>query len=279
MDSPVLNSESQSALPTSPIVNDRFHVGFATDIGRRRSQNQDNLAIVADIGLFMVADGMGGHQGGETASAIATQVVSKIVREGQQRSGWDARLLISQAIRTANETIFKQALETPKLHGMGTTTTALLFKSDHLYIGHVGDSRCYMFRYAYPRELACWQVTRDHSLVQEKLRAGLITREEIKTDRMKNVITRSVGFERDVNVETYHVHTKPGDVFLICSDGLSGLIDEKRILEIVRSQLPQTETAQPRLGARVEDTVRQLIGAANENGGDDNITSIVIEVL
>jgi serine/threonine protein phosphatase PrpC len=280
MDSPVLNPNSQSALPASPIVSERFRVGFATDIGRRRSQNQDNLAVAADLGLFMVADGMGGHQGGETASSIATQVVPHLVRDGQQRNpNWDARTLISQAVRGANEAIFKRALETPSLHGMGTTATALLFKKDHLYIGHVGDSRCYLFRRGSAQDLACWQVTRDHSLVQEKLRAGLITREEIKTDKMKNVITRSVGFERDVNVETYHVQTRPGDVYLICSDGLSGLINEAKILEIVRKQLQQAQSAQPNLGAQIQQTVRQLIDAANENGGDDNITSIVIEVL
>lgn len=227
----------------------------------------------------MVADGMGGHQGGETASAIATQVVSKVVHEGQQGGTWDARILITKAIRSANEAIFKRALETPSLHGMGTTTTALLFKDDHLYLGHVGDSRCYLFRNGSPQGLACWQVTRDHSLVQEKLRAGLITRDEIKTDKMKNVITRSVGFEREVNVETYHVPTRPGDVFLICSDGLSGLINETEILDIVRAQLSNTNNSPSELGAQVEQTVRQLIEAANANGGDDNITSIVIEVL
>jgi protein phosphatase len=279
MDSPVANSESQVALPVSPIVSERFRVGFATDIGRRRSQNQDNLAIAADLGLFMVADGMGGHQGGETASSIATQIVPQIVREGQRDASWDARILITQAIRSANEVIFNRALETPNLHGMGTTATALLFKEKHLYIGQVGDSRCYIFRNGCPQGLACWQITRDHSLVQEKLRAGLISREEIKTDRMKNVITRSVGFEREVNVETYHVPTRPGDVFLICSDGLSGLIDETQILEIVRKQLSNPDPEQAGLGKQVEQTVRQLIAAANANGGDDNITSIVIEVL
>lgn len=230
----------------------------------------------------MVADGMGGHQGGETASAIATQVVPKVVRDGQLSASWDARILITKAIRSANEAIFKCALETPNLHGMGTTTTALLFKNEHLYIGHVGDSRCYIFRNNGTSGLACWQVTRDHSLVQEKLRAGLINRDEIKTDKMKNVITRSVGFERDVNVETYHVATRPGDVFLICSDGLSGLINEAKILDIVRSQLTlqaDTDNSQLQLGAKVEQSVRELIEAANANGGDDNITSIVIEVL
>jgi protein phosphatase len=285
MDSPVTNSESQGALPSSPVISGRFRVGFATDIGKRRSQNQDNLAVDLDLGLFVVADGMGGHQGGETASSIATEIVPKIVRQAQQRGpSWDARQVIAQAIRSANEAIFKRALETPNLHGMGTTTTALLFKGDHLYIGHVGDSRCYLFRNSSPRDLACWQITRDHSLVQEKLRAGLITREEIKTDRMKNVITRSVGFEREVNVETYHVATRPGDVFLICSDGLSGLINETEILKIVRTQLSQStstdpQSGEPRLGEQVQKTVQQLIEAANNNGGDDNITSIVIEVL
>ena len=115
---------------------------------------------------------------------------------------------------------------------MGTTTTALLFKDSTLTIGHVGDSRCYFFR---PN--AVWQATRDHSLVQEKLRAGLITRKDVKTDRMKNVITRSVGFEPNVDVEIYQMEVQAGDCFLVCSDGLSGMIDDLKMLEIVQSEV------------------------------------------
>lgn len=244
----------------------QFSVGFGTDIGRKRQQNQDNGAAVPELGLFVVADGMGGHQGGETASAIAVEVIPQVVREGVQHGAVDPKRLISEAIRKANDTIFEKAQGYPSLHGMGTTTTALFFHNGTLTIGQVGDSRCYFFR---PN--AIWQLTRDHSLVQEKLRAGIITREQAKTDRMKNVITRSVGFEPGVSVETFEMPVQRGDVFLVCSDGLSGLLEDPEMLEIVQKKLLDA--------GNIEETVKDLIAQANANGGDDNITAIAIQVL
>lgn len=255
----------------------RFNVGHATDIGRKRSQNQDSLAVFPELGLFIVADGMGGHQGGETASAMAVEIVPEAVRRAQSADpAWDPRKVIVQAIQEANQAIFDRACKTPMLRGMGTTTTALLFKDDLLAIGHVGDSRCYYFRRTAPPasgsgHLFMWQATRDHSLVQEKLRAGLITRAELRTDRMKNVITRSVGFERDVEVEVYQMRPGAGDVFLLCSDGLSGLMQDSAI---------QTQVEKDVLHAHdTQGAVKRLIEGANHNGGDDNITSIVVELL
>jgi protein phosphatase len=244
-----------------------FKVGMGTDIGRKRSQNQDNCAAHPDLGLFMVSDGMGGHRGGEIASATAVETISNFVRLHQkQNKSWDPIQTMSQAIVAANQAIYQKALEQPQLQGMGTTTTAILFKGKTLIIGHVGDSRCYFIR---PRAL--WQVTRDHSLVQEKLRAGLITRDEVKTDRMKNVITRSVGFELDVNVEIYQMMVQPRDCFLLCSDGLSGLIEDSSMLQLIEKNFFET--------GDIQKTVDQLISAANTNGGDDNITSILVQVL
>jgi protein phosphatase len=246
-----------------------FRVGAATDIGRKRSQNQDNIASCPEIGLFVVADGMGGHRGGETASAMAVQVIPEVVRASVGKGDWNSRELISEAILEANNRIFERSQNQPQLQGMGTTTVSFLFKGNTLTIGHVGDSRAYFFR-----DGALWQMTRDHSLVQEKLRAGMITRAEVKTDRMKNVITRSVGFEMDVNVETYEMEVQPGDVFLLCSDGLSGLVEDDQIAEILRDRLKserQDSTA-------LEEAVRALITAANSNGGDDNISTILVEV-
>jgi PPM family protein phosphatase len=244
----------------------QFKVGFATDIGRKRTQNQDNMAAQPELGLFMVADGMGGHRGGETASALAVEIVAKHIVEAEKQDDWEPTSAIIDAIRTANEEIYHQAFEQPQLQGMGTTITALLFRDGVLTIGHVGDSRCYFMR---PEGL--WQATRDHSVVQEKLRAGLITREEMKTDRMKNVITRSVGFEPEVNVETYEMKVKPGDTFLLCSDGLSGLVEDSKIAEVVM----QRHFAE----SNTDSAVRELIDAANGNGGDDNITVVMVEVL
>lgn len=264
----------------SPLNNGRFRVGFATDVGRKRSQNQDSFAVAPELGLFLVADGMGGHQGGETASQMAAQIIEQVVRKTEQENpGWDAGFTISQAIRSANQAIYDRSLHTPSLNGMGTTTTALLFKNGELTIGHVGDSRCYFIRPQAQGQSLSWQMTRDHSLVQEKLRAGMITRDEIATDRMKNVITRSVGFEREINVETYHFSVQRGDLFLICSDGLSGLITDSRMREIVQEHLIAPRSLRPVEDRDIDVTVRQLIRGANDNGGDDNITSVVIEVL
>jgi serine/threonine protein phosphatase PrpC len=241
----------------------QFRVGAATDIGRKRSQNQDSISSRAELGLFVVADGMGGHRGGETASAMAVIAIPEVVEHAQADPHWEPRLVIAHAIRKANENIYTRSQTDPALQGMGTTSVALLFKDNTLTIGHVGDSRAYFIR-----DGGIWQITRDHSLVQEKLRAGIISRAEVKTDRMKNVITRSVGFELVVNVEVYEMETRPGDRFLICSDGLSGLIDDQKILEIVSKTQDNPQ-----------HSVQDLIAAANANGGDDNISTIVVEIL
>ncbi|MEK6580554.1 MAG: Stp1/IreP family PP2C-type Ser/Thr phosphatase [Bdellovibrionota bacterium] len=243
-----------------------LRAGFATDIGKRRTQNQDSFAALPEFGLFVVADGMGGHRGGEIASAMVTETVPKFVKEATSHKGWNPRVVLVEAIQAANAAIYERGRTHAELQGMGTTTTALIFNGNTLTIGHVGDSRCYFFR---PHML--WQATRDHSLVAERLRAGLITREEAKMDRMKNIITRSVGFEPSLNVEIYDMELNPGDAFLVCSDGLSGLIDDPTMLKIVENKL---------YGAKDPNSaVKTLIDAANSNGGDDNITAILVEVV
>lgn len=243
----------------------QFQVGFKTDIGRKRNQNQDCGIAVPELGLFVVSDGMGGHRGGEIASSLAVQYIHESVKAAEQNRNWDPTHVLTDAIQSANRAIFSKALQDPSLQGMGTTTTALLFKDNHLAIGHVGDSRCY-----YLKNNLIWQATRDHSLVQEKLRAGLITRSQLKSDRMKNVITRSVGFEEKVEVEIYQMNIQVGDCFLVCSDGLSGLMEDTDILRIVQSEL--FENTNPL------KTVDDLVAKANANGGDDNITTIVVQV-
>ena len=251
----------------------QFRCSFATDIGLKRQQNQDNGAAYPELGLFVLADGMGGHQGGETASALAAQIIPETIRKTLEQTFdpiCDAKQILTEAIQTANRAIFERSQKELKLQGMGTTTTALLFSDHHLWIGHVGDSRCYFFR---PH--AIWQLTRDHSLVQEKLRAGLITREQLKTDRMKNVITRSVGFEPEVNVDLYEMDALPGDVFLLCSDGLSGQLDDSEILQAVQKELFETGN----LAENFNKTTQQLIELANQKGGEDNISIILIQVL
>lgn len=241
----------------------QFNYGFATDVGLKRQKNQDSGAAYPDLGLYIIADGMGGHKGGEIASAMAVDIIPEVVRASPTPS---ARELLDRALTSANQSIFDYAQKDPTFQGMGTTTTALYFHDQALSIGHVGDSRCY-----YLRSNAIWQITRDHSLVQEKLRAGLISREELRTDRMKNVITRSVGFEPHVLVDVYEMAVYEGDVFLACSDGLSGLIEEAQILEIVRKEFYE--------GGDIQKTVDSLVKAANDRGGDDNITVLMVQVL
>jgi protein phosphatase len=247
-------------------------VGAATDIGRKRSQNQDSIGSFPDLGLFLVADGMGGHRGGETASAMAVEVISQVVRQWLSKSDWNPSHVLTDAIQKANNAIFDRSQSDPNLQGMGTTTVAILLKDNSLTIGHVGDSRCYYYRPG-----GIWQLTRDHSLVQEKLRAGMITRAEVKTDRMKNVITRSVGFEPDVAVELYHMDTQPGDQLLLCSDGLSGLVEDEQILSILQKHQARN-TSDQSFDKKMKETVQELIATANSNGGDDNISTILVEI-
>lgn len=244
----------------------KFNVGFSTDIGLKRSQNQDSGAALPELGLFIVSDGMGGHRGGETASSTAVDIISRFVRKAQKPADWAPEKVMLDAIWAANEAIFSRAANEPALFGMGTTTTAILFKDRYVIVGHVGDSRCYFFR---PHSI--WQATRDHSLVQEKLRAGLISRKEIRTDRMKNVITRSVGFEKKVNTEIYRMEARAGDTFLLCSDGLSGMVEDNEILAEVQKNVFEENDAQK--------GVDHLVAAANKNGGDDNITAIIIQII
>ncbi len=250
----------------------KFGVGKLTDIGRKRSQNQDNIASCPDLALFVVADGMGGHRGGEIASAMVVDLVPLSIRTSVQReANWNPKKIITEAIEKASRSIFERSIKEPALQGMGTTTVAMLFKDGKLTIGHVGDSRCYYFK-----KDAVWQLTRDHSLVQEKLRAGLIARDAIKTDRMKNVITRSVGFESSVLVEIYEMEARKGDLFMLCSDGLSGMLEDPDILEIVHNLLGEGAAADDGSHQRAVD---QLVSAANARGGDDNISVILVEIL
>lgn len=243
----------------------RLNAGFSTDIGLKRQQNQDSGGAFPDLGLFIVADGMGGHRGGETASAMAVETVHKAIRVALETKKRDARTVLAEALRQANDAIYNHALSHPQLNGMGTTTTALLVTDGRALIGHVGDSRCY-----YIRPLSIWQLTRDHSLVQEKLRAGLITREQLRTDRMKNVITRSVGFEPEVHADVYEIEIQPGDVFLLCSDGLSGMAEDANLLEVLQKHVID--------GHEPKKAADELVRLANANGGDDNVTALVLEV-
>lgn len=239
---------------------------FVSHVGMKRKQNQDSGAMVPELGLFVVADGMGGHQGGEIASAMLVSTLVDHIKKSRIEGRTSAREALLDGIEIANDQIFRRAYAETHLRGMGTTTTAMLITEDNLTIGQVGDSRCYFLR---PGHL--WQVTRDHSLVQEKLRAGLITRDQLRTDQMKNVITRSVGFEPQVSVDIYDMRASEGDVFMICSDGLTGMVEDHDILKLVNEYLFEK--------GDLTEAVERLISLANENGGDDNVTVALIQMV
>jgi protein phosphatase len=209
---------------------------------------------------------MGGHRGGEVASQMAVSIAGSTFERTHTNDPTHPRELLQSAAREANSQIMKRSQTEKELEGMGTTLTMLHVHENTILVGHVGDSRCYLIR-----NEGIWQITRDHSLVQEKLRAGMITRDQLKTDRMKNVITRSVGFEAEVEIDLYQINPNSGDLFLLCSDGLSGMIEDTELSKILDKHLFDEN--------QIEVSAQALIETANKNGGDDNVTALLVQVL
>lgn len=248
-----------------------------SDVGRKRDHNEDSFLIDAGLNLYVVADGMGGHAGGGTASRIAVQTIESELRRaraGGERNPFSSALppsdldnplpeFLRGTVESACRSIFQAAQNDPRLQGMGTTVTALLItqKSEYAYIAHVGDSRAYLIR----GELV-QQISEDHSLVNEQIKAGMISREEAKQSRYKNIITRSVGFEEDVQVDVMGLKIERGDSFVLCSDGLANFLQEDREL------LPYVSRGAP------EEITQRLVDLANERGGDDNITVVFVQL-
>jgi len=242
-----------------------------TDVGKKRDHNEDSFLIDEDLKLFVVADGMGGHAGGGTASRIAVETIDRELRQARIAQGTALEAPsalqdspVPEAIRAAVEracmAIYSKAQEDPRLAGMGTTVISLLMKDDQAFFAHVGDSRAYLVRGDLIQ-----QISEDHSLVNEQIKAGMITPEEAKHSRYKNIITRSVGFEEEVQVDVMGLLCEPGDVFVLCSDGMANMVEDPEILQVVRHH-PLAEVPQ------------RLIDLANERGGDDNITVIAVQV-
>ncbi|MFP6780726.1 MAG: PP2C family serine/threonine-protein phosphatase, partial [Gammaproteobacteria bacterium] len=205
-----------------------------SDTGRKRSHNEDSSITDPEIGLALVADGMGGYKAGEVASAIAAKAILDIVRGEAEVSHTDPAedqsalspeaLLVRNSIIDANSHIFKTATEVPQCHGMGTTVVAVFFYNNTAIIAHVGDSRVYRYR---DDELA--QVTSDHSLVQELIDRGLFTPEEAEANTPKNLVTRALGIDATVEVDVTEQPARPGDIYLLCSDGLNDMVDDEEI--------------------------------------------------
>jgi protein phosphatase len=238
-----------------------------TDVGQRRDHNEDAYLVDEALGLFVVADGMGGHAGGGTASRLAVDTIQSAVKDakGSQPARFGARTedsdlpdLMREAVEEACAVIFRAAQDEPELAGMGTTVTAALVDGRTAFIAHVGDSRCYLLR-----EGRIYQVSEDHSLVNEQLKAGAISADEAKHSRFKNIITRSVGFEQQVQVDLMGLELEDGDALVICCDGLSNMVDDPEILSIVEE-------------SPIDVAPGRLVALANDRGGDDNITAIVV---
>lgn len=255
-----------------------------TDVGRKRSKNQDAFFCLPDQHFFILADGMGGHQGGEIASSDAiTEMVSwvssaqkslSLIQTSQNLEHQAPQVVtwLKEGIEKANQRLYQKAQTHPELQGMGTTLTLLFFHHRLLTIAQVGDSRCYYFR---PSGL--WQLTRDHSLAQEKFRAGLITREFLEKESARNIITRSVGYEKEVRPDFFHLELQPGDIFLVCSDGLSSIVPRSIIFAILHNTFLQASTLS--LEEKGEQTVQRLVDEANQRGGYDNVTCLLIQWL
>jgi serine/threonine protein phosphatase PrpC len=232
-----------------------------TDVGVVRSGNEDSFLLDCAQGLFIVADGMGGHAAGEVASEMAVNIVSKELGSLRGLSDGEAAAKMRSAIRKANAAIFDRTLAEHDKRGMGTTTTVMVLFSRRYLIGQVGDSRAYLLR-----EGQLLQLTKDHSYVQEQVDAGLLTPEQARTHPYSNVITRCVGANEDVAPDVYFGNLEQKDVVLLASDGLTGMLEDDQIAAIMAAE------------ENPESAVNKMIADANRRGGLDNITAIVVRV-
>jgi len=240
----------------------QLEVGQGTHTGMIRTGNEDSFFSDLPRGLFVVADGMGGHAAGEVASDMAVRILSDELRDASAMADDVARERVQQSLQRANQAIYQRTLTEVDKQGMGTTVCVLLLHDARYLIGHVGDSRVYMLR-----DGALRQLTKDHSYVQEQVDAGVLTPEQARYHPYSNVITRCVGANTDVQPDLYTGDVRRGDTFLVASDGLTGMVDDRRLAQLLQSR------------ATAQRVVDALIAEANGRGGLDNITAIVVRVL
>ena len=229
-----------------------------------RSGNEDNFAVEAndERGLFIVADGMGGHAAGEVASEMAVQIIARELSEIRNLDNSAVDRRVAEALKTANRKIHERTLKEVDKQGMGTTVSVLIVSGHRYLIGQVGDSRVYLLR-----DGALTQLTKDHSYVQEQVDAGFLTPEQARYHPYSNVITRCVGASPDVEPDIYRGEVSVGDLFLVASDGLTSMVDDRRLQMLLMSR------------AEPERKVLALISEANGRGGLDNITAIIVQVI
>jgi len=250
-----------------------LEIASHTDPGMVRSHNEDSIASIAEKGLVVLADGMGGYNAGEVASGMATTVITTELRqllednephEADPKSGQKAALkMLQEQVTKANTSIYQASQSQPQYAGMGTTLVVALFYDNKVMVAHIGDSRMYRMR---GDEFS--QVTKDHSLLQEQMDAGMLTKEQAKHSANKNLVTRALGIDPAVEAEIHEYDTQPGDIYLLCSDGLSDMVSDDDVGMALQA-----------LGANLNLATQQLVQMANDNGGRDNISVILIKIL
>jgi len=251
----------------------KFRCVGMSDTGRIREHNEDTIGTDPDIGLVVLADGMGGYKAGEVASGIAVRTVMSLVKEAVEREDLSLRdpetgmsrpgILLRDAIQRANKIIYQTAKTQANCEGMGTTVVAGLFFDDKLTVAHVGDSRLYCQRGGELR-----QVTQDHSLLQELVSRGFYTPEEAQRAAAKNYVTRALGVEPTVEVDVTEFAVSKDDLYLLCSDGLSDMVEDEDIHLTIST-----------FGGNLETLAKQLVLLSNDNGGRDNVSIVVVRVL
>jgi len=242
-----------------------------TDVGRQRQHNEDAFLVADEAKLFLVADGMGGHAAGEIASRIAVESISEFIVHTKEDDGtwphaYDEHYTrttnrLMAALRMANTRVLEAMRKDARLRGMGTTVVACMADESKMSVAHVGDSRAYMIR-----NDKISRITNDHSWVFEQVQAGMLTEAEAEKHPLRNVITRALGGALSVNPDASEIDSRPGDVYLLCSDGLTGMVPEGEILKLVTANADDLEKA-----------CRELIDMANEHGGLDNVTAILVK--
>jgi protein phosphatase len=246
-----------------------LEIAGKTDPGKVRERNEDSIGLDPELGLYVVADGMGGHNSGEVASGLATEMILKF---GQDILGGDKEVIppgsdetlsvrarqVVHCVKSANEIIYGKSKAFAKNNGMGTTVVVVLGDSKSITVGHVGDSRLYRLR---ANKLE--QITEDHSLVMDQVKSGLLTKEQADKSNLQNILTRALGTEPEVAVDVQDVPVEPGDIFCICSDGLTKMVSDKELAEVLAEYSSPIEA------------VDKLIQMSNDGGGVDNVTVVV----
>jgi len=249
-----------------------LEMATATHTGMVRSHNEDSVNVETDIGLAVLADGMGGYNAGEVASGMATALISDQTKQALMRLDLQksveengepvASALLHDVVARANESIYQAANSQPQYAGMGTTLVVGLFFDNKVTVAHIGDSRCYRLR-----DNKLEQITRDHSLLQEQIDSGLLTKEAARRSQNKNLVTRALGIEVGADLEVHEHEVQSGDVYLMCSDGLNDMVEDEDI-----------ELAVSSLSSNLPLAASQLVQMANDAGGRDNVSVVLIKI-